>query len=187
MSAARQILIGQILMIACCIFYIIWWNMAFRPGVSVNRVGGKYGVLLCITALCALAGIWQSAAGLQKVPPHSGGFNGLYLLAGGVIVYIVLLAATRILCHRTVTTELVLIVGWTVLELTVAGGFFALGQLSAAQKMFMLVLVLVVAAVSMVCYLAYYGLEPQKAFAIGSVPLAATGAAMLLMCILTRI
>lgn len=47
----RQILVGQALLVMCCIFYLIWWYRGFRPGVIVNRVGGVNGLLLLITAL----------------------------------------------------------------------------------------------------------------------------------------
>jgi hypothetical protein len=52
----KQIITGQILLIFCCIVYLVWWYRGFRPGVYVSRVGGINGILLLITAGLGLAG-----------------------------------------------------------------------------------------------------------------------------------
>ena len=48
---------GQILLILCCVVYLVWWYRGFRPGVTVNRVSGVNGVLLLVTAVLGLAGV----------------------------------------------------------------------------------------------------------------------------------
>ena len=70
----KRIIIGQIMIIICCLFYLVWWCRGYRPGVVVSRTGGVNGVLLLIT---------------------------------------------RFAFRRGVTTELFLIVGWIMLEMTV--------------------------------------------------------------------
>ena len=37
---------GQLLLILCCIVYLIWWYRGFRPNTNVSRVGGVNGILL---------------------------------------------------------------------------------------------------------------------------------------------
>ena len=53
----RHIITGQILLIVCCIFYMIWWYRGFRPNVEADRLGGINGILLLITAVLGVAGI----------------------------------------------------------------------------------------------------------------------------------
>ena len=67
----RRIITGQVLLIICCILYMVWWYRCYRPGEAVNRIGGANGMLLLIT---------------------------------------------RFAFNRIVTTELILIVGWTILD-----------------------------------------------------------------------
>ena len=50
----RKVLTGQILLILCCVFYLIWWYRGYRPGVSVDRAHGLNGVLLLITEAAAM-------------------------------------------------------------------------------------------------------------------------------------
>ncbi|RRF94378.1 MAG: hypothetical protein DUD27_09585 [Lachnospiraceae bacterium] len=56
-SAFGKIAVGQILLIICCIFYLIWWSISYRPGVEVNRAGGLNGILLMITEAISMAAV----------------------------------------------------------------------------------------------------------------------------------
>ena len=58
----KKILAGQVLLILCCAFYLIWWYRGYRPGVSADRVGGLNGVLLLITAALGITGMLCSLA-----------------------------------------------------------------------------------------------------------------------------
>ena len=53
----RHMITGQLLLIACCVFYLIWWYRGFRPNVEADRIGGLNGCLLLITAVLGIAGI----------------------------------------------------------------------------------------------------------------------------------
>lgn len=59
----RKVLIGQMLLILCCIFYLVWWYRGFRPGDSavivINRLNaagnlsdGKF-VVMCLVIAAA--------------------------------------------------------------------------------------------------------------------------------------
>ena len=151
------LLTGQILLIVCFTFYLVWWYRGFRPGVSVSRVKGMNGLLLLITAVAGLAGLAMSLIGAAP-----GVTNPVFFFLGGLVGYILLLLVTRFLFNRIVTSELLLIVVWTVLELYVAGRSpLSIGIIAAAFL------------VSIVCYIAYYRMEEMKAFYTAMVPLIA--------------
>ena len=165
----RKILIGQVFLIICCIFYLIWWYRGYRPGVSVSRGSGVNGILLFLTAGFGIAGLVLS---LMPIPET----NELKIRPGvilivGVAGYALLLLITRFGFQRVVTTELFLIVGWTILEMTVINRLNAAGFLS--DKSFFIMCAVMTAAfiVSIVLYVAYYRMEEMKAFYAAMVPL----------------
>ena len=50
----NRIITGQIILILCCVVYLVWWYRGFRPGVSVSRVSGLNGLLLAVTAILGI-------------------------------------------------------------------------------------------------------------------------------------
>ena len=105
----NRIITGQVLMVLCCMVYLIWWYRGFRPGIDVSRVGGVNGFLLLITAGLGIAGIVMSLTPVSPVSKMKA--DPLMIAVGGAAAYIVLLLVTKICFHRVVTTELILIVG----------------------------------------------------------------------------
>ena len=172
----KKILAGQILLIFCCVFYLIWWYRGYRPGVSADRVGGWNGVLLLITAALGIAGLLCSLGSVElktalRLDPHR-------IVVMGAVMYILLLLVTRFGFHRIVTTELFLIVGWTTLELTVVNRLLAAGRLSDAGFRALCVIIAAAFAVSIIFYVAYYRMDEMKAFYGAMVPLVTEGASM---------
>ena len=162
-------MIGQMLLILCCIFYLIWWYRGFRPNVIVSRVGGVNGILLMITAVLGLAGIFISMTHIPAVTKPK--IDSRVIVLGGIVLYIGLLLVTRLVFRRIVTTELILIVGWTVLELTVINRLSAAGYLSEGKFFAMSIVIAIAFLISMVLYVAYYRMEEMKAFYAAMVPL----------------
>ena len=172
----KQVIFGQILLILCCAVYLVWWYRGFRPGVTVSRIGGINGILLLITAALGFAGIFFSLAPIAAEREFL--ISQSSIVMAGVVVYILLMLVTMGVFHRVVTTELVLIVGWTVLEAVVVNRLYAAGALSGSG---VLVEGLVIAAaflISIVLYVAYYRMEEMKAFYYAMVPLVTEAAAM---------
>ena len=172
----RRVMIGQMLLILCCIFYLIWWYRGFRPNVIVSRVGGVNGILLMITAALGLAGIFISMSHIpaEKEPK----LDQSVIVLGGIILYVGLLLVTKLVFHRIVTTELILIVGWTVLELTVINRLNAAGYLSEGKFFAICIVIAIAFLISMVLYVAYYRMEEMKAFYAAMVPLITESVAM---------
>ena len=127
----REIFYGNLLMVICSIFYLIWWGITFRPG------------------------------------------------AGGTITYVILLAVTSGLLHRQVTSELLIITAWAVLELSLVSFLYGVGRFSMPVTLGSVILILVAATISMVCYLLYYSLAPYPGFIDGMIPLIAVAVVMM--------
>lgn len=177
---------GQVLLVICCIFYILWWRISYRPGTEVNRMGGLNGVLLLITALSGVSGLFLSVYGENTLPAlNNPKLNGFYTVICGIAVYVILIFITQTAFHRPVTTELFLITGWLILEMTV------ISALNAAEKLsdfrFRLIFCIITAAfiISIVLYILYYKMKPMKAFYAAMVPLITEGITMLVLVLLT--
>ena len=179
----NRIIVGQILLILCCIVYLVWWYRGFRPGITVNRIGGMNGALLAITAILGISGVVFSL-----LPSNKDGLwktNPLIIIAGGIIGYIVLLFVTRYMFDRVVTSELFLIIGWTMLETAVINRLNAEGMLGETEFTVMCVIIAAAFVISMILYVAYYKMEEMKAFYAAMIPLITEGAAMAVLVCMT--
>ena len=165
-TASGKILLGNLLFAACCIVYLVWWSVAFRPGFSAPMV--LKGSLFLITAALGIAGLAMIANGCAQTESP---VRFLHIIAAGAVVYVVLLVLTNVLMHRQVTTELMLIVFWASMEICACGALCGEGVFSGKVFAVLAVIVLAAAAAGMICYLKYYDLEPMKAFYDGMVPL----------------
>ncbi|MCC8075136.1 MAG: hypothetical protein LIO95_04205 [Clostridiales bacterium] len=164
----RQMLTGNLLLVGCCVFYLAWWLIAFKPEGAIK--GMKSGWLLIPAFLFGTAAVVQIVRG-SNVDSQAALLPRTVVLIGGVVAYVVLLAATSIILKRQVTTELFLIVGWTVLMFLEVNGLFALGQQSRAMAIGFFVVTVVVTIISLVCYLLYYNLDSVKGYVDGMIPL----------------
>ena len=172
----RHIITGQILLIVCCIFYMIWWYRGFKPNVEADRLGGINGILLLITAVLGVAGILFS---LMPTPETAGTkYAQMYIIIGGIAAYIILMMVTKYAFNRIVTSELFLIVGWTILELSLLNRLDGSNLLSGTGLMVVYVSVVLAFIISMILYVAYYRMEDNAAFYSAMVPLATEAASM---------
>ena len=132
-------------------------------------------------------GLWDyggkldGAEGIFQAEKVRAGIPVGWILAGGVIGYVVLLVISNIVFHRMVTTELFLIVGWAVLNLIVVDTLYASGLFSDGVSSLFVVLTLIVVVASLYCYMIYYDLEKWKGYIDGFLPLVMVGIAMLAM------
>ena len=182
----RHIITGQILLIVCCIFYMIWWYRGFKPNVEADRLGGINGILLLITAVLGVAGILFS---LMPTPETAGTKYGqMYIIIGGIAAYIILMMVTKYAFNRIVTSELFLIVGWTILELSLLNRLDGSNLLSGTGLMVVYVSVVLAFIISMILYVAYYRMEDNAAFYSAMVPLVteAVSMGMLLVMLLKQ-
>lgn len=170
-ASVGRVLTGQLLLIGCCVLYLIWWSVSYRPGISVDRVGGLNGILLLATAVCGITGLVKTISGVGRLSISSAKLNGTLILVIGIMAYFGLLFVTRIFFHRVVTTELILIVGWTILEVYVINGLNGSGCLTDG-RFFVLAAVIAAASItSIFLYVMYYRMDEMKAFYAAMVPL----------------
>ena len=183
--SVKQVLTGQILLILCCVVYLDWWYRGFRPGVYVSRAGGVNGILLLITAALGMTGIIFSLMPVQYVAEPI--FSQLSIIIFGIAAYILLLAVTKWGFHRIVTTELILIVGWTTLEMAVVNKLYAAGAMSYGGLLLTLIVIAAAFLISIVLYVAYYRMEEMKAFYAAMVPLVTEAIAIAVSFIVSAI
>ncbi len=179
-----KITIGNTLMILCSLFYLLWWTIAFKPGTAA---GGKLTALLLLGAfLSGVAGIAVTCTGIQSANANAA--RSLYppfaLLIGGAAAYFLLLVLTRVLFKRQVTTELILIVGWAVLELSVVNTFYGSGKNAPGISVFESALIILAAILSLVCYVLYYRLPARAGWIDGMLPLVLAGVVMTVVTII---
>ena len=171
-------------MVLCCLVYLIWWYRGFRPGTNVNRIGGVNGLLLLITAGLGIAGIVMC---LMPIPMSTKmKVDPTIIALGGIVAYIALLLITKLCFQRVVTTELLLIVGWAVLEAVVITRLEAAGLLGGNSFITMCIVIAAAVVISMVLYVAYYRMEEMKAFYAAMVPLITEAVSMVVLLAMVK-
>ena len=166
----KQFLTGNILLIFCCLFYLAWWLIAFKPEGAVK--GFKSGWLLIPAAACGLAAVVIICRSISGTAKESRLIPVLLIFIIGVIVYFVLLAGTWFIMKRQVTTELFLIAGWAALACAEISALYGRGSYSETAAVIFIVFIIIMAAASIVCYLLYYNLDSVKGYIDGIIPLA---------------
>lgn len=160
---------GNIWLIVCCVLYLIWWTVAFNPTRKAPMAPKV--ILFIFTLLAGCIGVLYLLQGSGVLPKTRGSISSLQLIIVGVVAYVVLLLLSYFLLHRQVTTELFLIVGWTILQLCVLNSLYRAEIMGSAPAIISSIIIVVAAIIGMLCYLAYYELESMKAFYDGMIPL----------------
>lgn len=167
--SAKEIFQSNILLVICCAFYLIWWLLTFKPTGAIK--GMRTGWLLIPAGAAGIAAIILAVKGILSASIGAGLFPGGLLLWGGVAAYLVLLAVTRLLIKRPVTTELFLIVGWAVLALSEINVLYGAGRFSHGLAAGFVAAVVAAALISLVCYVLYYNLGNRAGYFDGMIPL----------------
>lgn len=82
---------------------------------------------------------------------------------GGIIAYILLFTITYFFLKRQVTTELFLIIGWAVLELSVINTLYKTEYFSFGGAVAFCIITAAAVLISLLCYISYYKLEKTAA------------------------
>ena len=165
----KQFLVGNVLLILCCAFYLAWWIIAFRPEGAVK--GMKSGWLLLpaaafgIAAVAVICGSVSSTANERMLIPSA------WIVGIGVVSYVALLAGTWLIMKRPVTTELFLIVGWAALAAAEISALYGRGAYGKSAAWIWIACIVVMAVISLICYLLYYNLDSVKGYYDGMIPL----------------
>ena len=177
----NKILIGNWLLVICSIFYLAWWLITFKPPAPK---GSPMGNLCLISAFVSgLGGLFFSIREMvsptQELP--NKGLNGILLMVCGIALYIALLAFTKAVFHRQVTSELFIITGWTILQIAICNYMYSAGIITIKSAVILAIIVLLTGIASLVCYVLYYELPYVKGYIDGCIPL------VLVMIVMTAI
>lgn len=179
-----EIFYGNLLLFLCSLFYLLWWIVTFRPGA----VGGAFGTF-CLAAACVsgIAAIALASTGISALAPDSKGVPVRCLVAGGVVLYLVLLAVTVLVFHRMVTSELLIMQIWAVLELSVVSVLYGAGRFPSGVAAALAALVVIASVAGLVCYVLYYHLDASAGYRDGMVPLITDAAVMAVFLVTTAV
>lgn len=164
--STRQILIGNLFLIGCCIFYIMWWILAFRP---INPIKGTKSGWLLLPAF--VLGVIAVIMIISSKSHNKLLFSNNIIIIGSIVVYVILAGITRIFMHRQITTELILIVGWLALMFKEMNTLYSLGHYSKMSMIVVLIICIVMCVASLICYIIYYDLDALKGYIDGMIPL----------------
>lgn len=159
---------GNLLLLFCFLFYLVWWGVTFRPDASGGPIGS-----LCILAafITGTAAIVLTCGGINSLSQVSKGLPVKYILLGVAVMFFILLLVTSIIFHRIVTSELMIIHLWIALELSVIAVLYGTGSLGLSRAAILAALVLIAFVASMICYVFYYRLTGMASYYDGMVPL----------------
>ncbi len=168
-NPARKMFWGDIWLTGCCIFYLLWWILAFRPAGAVKGI--KSGWLLIPALILGVAAAVMIIRGAAGADTDGSFFSSEIILAAGAVSYMILLIATQFIFHRQVTSELFLIVAWTGLAFLEINALYALGFLAWNKAVVLFAAAVIAAALSMICYMLYYDLSGWAGYVDGMIPL----------------
>ncbi len=184
-NPARQMFWGNLLLVGCCVFYLLWWVLAFNPAGAVK--GMRSGWLLIPALILGCAAVTLIIRGAGGANTSGSFFSAGTVFIAGAFSYAVLLIVTRLAFHRQVTTELFLIVGWTALAFLEVNALCGLGSITRSGAVGLFAAAVIVAALSMVCYMLYYDLASWTGYVDGMIPLILVAVFMAVLAVLIAI
>lgn len=173
---------GNILLTGCCVFYLLWWLLAFKPVGAVK--GMRSGWLLIPAFILGVAAVVMIIRGANGANAASSFFTAGNVLLAGLAAYIVLFLVTWLVFHRQVTTELFLIVGWAALIFLEINTLYGLGIVTRSGAIVLFAAAVIAAALSMICYVLYYDLDARAGYLDGMVPLVLAAVYMAVLAVL---
>lgn len=176
---SKQIVVGNIFLIVCCVFYLLWWIIAFKPEGAIK--GMRSGWLLFPAFVFGIASIVLLVQSFHLPDASTSLFSNLWVLIAGAVIYIVLFAITSKCFHRIVTTELLLIVGWTVLAICEINTLFACRGIGRPLSWSLISMAILFGIISMICYMKYYDLDSKRGWICGMIPLILVAAMMVVL------
>lgn len=184
-AVLRQMFLGNVLLVGCFAFYLLWWILAFKPRSPVT--GMRSGWLLIPAAVLGIIAVVEIIRAGNAAPRENALFSGKAVLLLSLVFYIALFLISRYVFQRMVTTELLLIVGWAGLVFWEINALFSLGSVSRGFAVGMLAAAVIAAVISLVCYMLYYGLGPKTGYIDGMVPLVIAGVFMAVLAVFCKI
>ena len=177
----KDIAFGNWILVACSVFYLAWWLITFRPPAPKSSV---FGTALLIGAFATgIMGVYRiiKAIAFSDRETVNIGIPGIAIIIGGIFLYVTLLFITKSVFNRQVTSELFIIVGWAILEISTLNFAYSADVMQISGFIMWSVAILVIAVICLVCYIMYYNLPYIKGYIDGCIPLIIVGITMVLM------
>lgn len=167
----REIFVGNILLLLCSLFYLIWWIVSYRPNsYGMSAAGGIYFSVTLITGVAAIASM---SFGINALSVHSNVLPVKFIWIGAGLLFLAVLAITTQVYHRVVTSELILIHIWMALELSAVIVLYGTRRFGFGMAVTLAVLVGIATIVGLICYVLYYRLDETAGYWNGMIPLIA--------------
>jgi len=163
-----EIFAGNLLLLFCSLFYLVWWVVSFRPNSSGGSAGVFYITAAFITGVAAIA---LMSGGINSLSQDSKSLPVRFILLGSAALFLVLLLVTAIAFHRIVTSELIIIHIWAALELSVVAVLYGTGRFGPGRAATLATLVGIATVIGLICYVLYYRLDGTASYWNGMVPL----------------
>jgi hypothetical protein len=146
-----EIFYGNLLLLICTLFYLACWFVSYRPDSPGRSAGVFYLTAAFITGIAAL-------------PVR-------YIALGGAALFVVMLLVTVIVFHRIVTSELMIIHIWVMLEMSAVVVLYGTGRFGAGRAATLCALLGIAFVIGMICYVLYYRLDETASYLAGLIPL----------------
>lgn len=165
----KQLFWGNLLLVICCAFYLVWWLLAFRLNSPIKGI--KSGWILIPAGAAGIAAVALLVRGILASTMKPSLFPTSWVVWGGIAAYVLLFAVTLVLLHRPVTTELLLIIGWAMVALAEVNALYGTGQFSHLAAVVCVIIILAALMICLACYTVYYKLSGFAAYIDGMIPL----------------
>ena len=174
-SPLWELLAGNLLLLLCSLFYLVWWVVCFRPNAAGGHSGGVFLAFAFLTGIAAVILMSNGASVLSSV---SKGLPVRFIVIGAVVLYLVLLPVTAVVFHRQVTSELLIMILWAALELSVIDVLYGTSRFGVGRTAVAAAFVGAALVVGLICYVLYYRLDGAASYIDGMIPLASDAAVM---------
>ena len=167
-----QIFAGNLLLFICSIFYLVWWVVCFGPNASGKAAGGSTGVVYLTGAfISGIAAIVLMSGGINTLSKDAKSVPVWLILLCGIVLFAVMLLVTTAFYQRPVTSELIIIHIWAVLQLCAIAVLYGTGRFGLGRTVLLVTLTGIAFVVGVICYILYYRLEGKAGYWDGMAPL----------------
>ena len=170
-NPVRDLWTGNWIMALCGCFYLAWWIIVFKPPKPRNSPAGL--VLLALAFLAGIVGVYLMVKSLmtpiQETRP--GMISSFKIMITGAVVYALLLILTVRFFHRQVTSELLIIIAWAVLEFCAVNFLYRCDNMNIITALLLAGIIFMAVLGGLICYILYYRLPYTESFIDGCVPL----------------
>lgn len=172
---------GNLMLLICIIFYLAWWTVIFKHGKGQKSRQAFY---ITVAFIAGILSILSITAGIAERGQYPWVLQIKFILIGTVLLFLVLLIITTKALHRPLTSELIIIHIWALLEITMIDVIFSNGYLSHVAVWIYTALVAISILASLFCYAVYYRLCEEARYQTGMIPLVLAGICAIVMLLM---